>query len=109
MRSAGKFIFVGALLLGAAGCATDSRYETDINSLNARISSQQGQLAAKDEELTRLQSQLNDERNARQAALAQAESEKQALSKKLDEAMAAKTAATKVEVPPAKAQESDLK
>ena len=108
MKSISKFILVGALLTGAAGCATGSHYETDINSLNARISSQQGQLAAKDEELSRLQSQLNDERSARQAAVAQAESEKQALSKKLDEMMTAK-AAVKTEASEAKAQESDLK
>ncbi len=66
-----------------AGCATSGRnYQTDVDSLNARVTALQGQLSAKDQEISTLQGKMDDERLAREAsesALRNAESEKQAL------------------------------
>lgn len=68
MNRNGLGLFVaGALML--AGCATGGRnYQADIDSLNARVNAQQGQIAAKDQELAALQNQMNDQRMAREAA-----------------------------------------
>lgn len=73
---------VGLLLI--SGCATGRNYQSDIDALNARISTLQGQLQAKDEEVGKLQNQQAEQ----QAALAQAESDKRLLSEKLDSALA---------------------
>jgi chromosome segregation ATPase len=71
-----------------AGCATSGRnYQTDVDSLNARMTALQGQLSAKDQEISALQSKMNDERLAREAsgsALRNAESEKQALTQQIN-------------------------
>jgi chromosome segregation ATPase len=51
-----------------AGCATGRNYQADIDALNARVAALQGQLASKDQQLSTLQNQVNDERMAREAA-----------------------------------------
>ena len=96
-------VALGLLLL--SGCATGRNYQTDIDSLNARISTLQGQLAAKDEEISRLQNQEAQQ----QTALTQAETGKQMLSEKLDAALAElESRSKKSKVAPRK-EESDLK
>ena len=73
-------VILSAVLL--TGCATGRNYQTDIDSLNARINALQGQLAAKDQEIFTLQGQVNDERLAHEAAetaLRNAENQKRAL------------------------------
>ncbi len=91
-------------LLAISGCATGRNYQTDIDALNARISTLQGQLAAKDDEINRLQGQQTQQ----QAALTQAEADKQMLSEKLDAALsqAASRASKKTLM---RSEESDLK
>lgn len=59
-------IALGSLLL--AGCATTRSNQADIDALNARLNALQGQLASKDQEISALQNQVNDERMAREAA-----------------------------------------
>ena len=100
MNRSGLGLFVlGALTL--AGCATGGRnYQADIDSLNARVNAQQGQLAAKDQELATLQNQINDQRMAREAAEA-------ALQRAESDRMAALNASKKTAS--AKAYDSDLK
>lgn len=95
-----------AVSLAVTGCATTRNYQGDIDALNAKVSTLEGQLSEKEAELAKLQNQVRDEENARQ----QAENEKRALSEKLEDALAeraaAKTAkATKAVVIP----DSDLK
>ncbi len=72
------------------GCATTGRnHQADVDSLNARMSALQGQLSAKDQEISALQSKMNDERLAREAseaALRNADNEKQALSQQINTA-----------------------
>lgn len=75
------FGLLGIFLL--AGCATGRNYQSDIDALNSRISVLQGQLQAKDDEISKLQNQQTEQ----QAALAQAESEKRLLGEKLDSAL----------------------
>ena len=70
-------------LLLVTGCATGRNYQGDIDTLNARISTLQGELQAKDQEIAKLQNQQTEQ----QTALAQAESEKRLLSEKLDSAL----------------------
>lgn len=87
--------FTSGLALVAAvfvisGCATSGRnYQSDIDSLNSRVSSLQRESSAKDQEISRLQSQLNEH----QSALSQAESDKRSISDKLDAALAAQARA----------------
>lgn len=101
-RSGLGWVVLGAVML--AGCATGGRnYQTDIDSLNARVSALQGQLAAKDQELNALQDQANDQRMAREAAeaaLRKSESDRLMMAEQLDSA-SKKTAS--------KAYDSDLK
>ena len=79
------------------GCATTGRnYQTDIDSLNARVSALQGQLAEKDQEISKLQNQVNDQGMAREAAesaMKNAENERRALEAQLEAARAKKAAA----------------
>ena len=99
-----KINFSVLALLGVlviSGCATGRSSQTDIDSLNAKISALQGQLSSKDEEIARLQSQMGGQ----QAALSAAEEEKRQLSEKLQNTMA--QASRKAAVPTM--QESDLK
>lgn len=81
-----KFLgLLGISLLTLTGCATtgaSKNYEADINSLNTKVATLQGQLQAKDEEITRLQSQLTDS----QSSKAEAENERRALAQKLEDA-----------------------
>ena len=77
--NAGMFLLLGVLLV--SGCATSRNYQSDIDSLNSRISALQGQLSAKDEEIARMQNQSS----VQQTALAQAEADKRALSAKLEQ------------------------
>ncbi len=59
--------FAAALLL--SGCASSGRnYQTDIDALNAKLATLQGQLTSKDSEISNLQSQLSDQRRGRETA-----------------------------------------
>ena len=51
------WVLAGFGMLLVAGCATGSNRPTDseINSLNSQITSMQGQLSGKDEEISKLQ------------------------------------------------------
>ena len=74
-----------------AGCATTGgrNYQTDIDALNARVTVLQGQLAAKDEEISSLQTQVSDQRmasDAAQTAMRKAEDDKRALEERLRKA-----------------------
>ena len=64
------FAGIAVTSLFLAGCATTParNYQPDIDSLNAKLSAMQGQLAEKDTEISSLKSQVEDERLARQAA-----------------------------------------
>ena len=93
--------FLGVLCL--TGCATTKNYQPDIDSLNARITSLQGQLSEKDQEIAKLQNQLGDQGSQ----LKRADSEKQALSDKLSDALSRLDNAPKK--PAAPAYDSDLK
>ena len=101
-RAQGLAVLAGAVLL--AGCATTGgrNYQTDIDALNARVTALQGQLAAKDQEISTLQSQISDQRmasDAAQTAMHKAEDDKRALEQQLRDAESKK----------AKAVPSDLK
>lgn len=103
MKSSGLgWVVLGAVML--AGCATGGRnYQTDIDSLNARVSALQGQLAAKDQELNALQNEMGDQKSAREtaeAALRKAESERLIMAEQLENS--SKKSASK-------AYDSDLK
>ena len=103
MKSSGLgWVVLGAVML--AGCATGGRnYQTDIDSLNARVSALQGQLAAKDQELSALQNEMGDQKSAREtaeAALRKAESERLIMAEQLENS--SKKSASK-------AYDSDLK
>ena len=50
------FLVMGIALV--SGCATTRNYQPDIDSLNSKISTLQGQLSSKDEEISRLQMRL---------------------------------------------------
>lgn len=105
---------VGAMLmvvgvLAVSGCATTSRSsQADLDALNSKVSTLEGQLSAKDGELSRLQSQVNDQRTA----LAQAEADKRVMGDKLDQALAQLSVAKERKAQPApapKQETSDLK
>lgn len=100
-----SFVSVTSLVL--TGCETGRNYQGDIDSLNSRVSSMQGQLAEKDQQIVDLQNQLsrqNAELKDRQDELQRAASEKDALNRELQSAKTShKKAAGAV------ASESDLK
>jgi chromosome segregation ATPase len=78
------FAAFAVFALAVSGCATTGRnYQTDIDSLNARITSLQAQIAEKDSEIAKLQNQMKEEEFARQ----QAESERRELNDRLSAAM----------------------
>ena len=80
-------VVLSAFLL--TGCATTGRnYQTDIDALNARVSALQGQLAEKDQQLSKLQDDLNEQRSAREAT----EGENRSLETQLRDARTQKTA-----------------
>ena len=64
----GWAVLAGVVFL--TGCATTGgrNYQTDIDALNARVTALQGQLAAKDQEISGLQTQVSDQRMAKEAA-----------------------------------------
>ena len=95
-------LFLLAVSVMVSGCATTRNYQGDIDALNAKVATLEGQLSEKEAELARLQNQIRDEESARQ----QAENEKRALSEKLENALAQRAAAkaTKAVIP-----DSDLK
>ena len=93
--------FLSVLFL--SGCATTRNYQPELDSLNSRITTLQGQLSEKDQEIVKLQNQLGD----RQTELKQAESEKHDLTDKLSSALSKLDAASKK--PVVKPEESDLK
>ncbi len=94
------------LLTMLAGCATTEATkvgQSDIDALNVRLSTLQAQLAEKDAEMAKLENRMRDE----EAARAQAEDEKRALSQKLDSALSdLKSAKTPVK---SVSSDSDLK
>ena len=105
-----------ASLIFISGCATTGRnYQSDIDSLNSRITSLQAQLSEKDQQISKLQNQLGDQ----QSALNRAESQKAELSEQLTfltskEESDAKRAgntrlAEKKPAAPSKPEQSDLK
>ena len=66
LKGWGGFLLSVVLL---TGCATSGRnYQTDIDAMNARINALQGQLAEKDQQISKLQGDLSDEQMAREAA-----------------------------------------
>lgn len=100
--SFGLFFISGAIFTGCATTPTNN-YQSDIDSLNTRVSTLQGQLSAKDQEIQNLQNQVSDQ----ERVLSQSEKDRQALSQKLDDAMmSAKKASEK---PAVKADDSYLK
>lgn len=96
------FLITGLLFI--SGCATGRNYQTDIDALNSRVSSLQGELSQKDQEIARLQGQMSQQ----EAALAQADAEKRMLNDKLDATMA-KMQAEKARQAKQASTESDLK
>lgn len=94
----GLFAVLALAVLAASGCATTGRnYQTDIDALNARVTALQGQLAEKDQQISTLQNQMNDQQMAREAAeaaLRNAENERAALSSQLSAAQSRKAAST---------------
>ena len=100
--SLGTAAAIGLVLI--SGCATTGRnYQSDIDSLNSRVTSLQAQLSEKDQAISKLQNQLGDQ----ESALTRAESEKRELSDKLNSAMTQLDAASRK--PIVKPEESDLK
>ena len=98
----GTAAVIGLVLV--SGCATTGRnYQSDIDSLNSRITSLQAQLSKKDQAISKLQSQVGDQ----ESALTRAESEKRELSDKLNSAMTQLDSASRK--PVVKPEESDLK
>ena len=96
-----KKVRQGAVLACAvflAGCATTGgrNYQTDIDALNARVTALQGQLASKDQEIAALQSQVSDQRMAKDAAetaMRKTEEDRRDLADQLRSAQAKKAAA----------------
>ena len=81
-KKIGSWLFITGLLF-ISGCATGRNYQTDIDALNSRVSSLQGELSQKDQEIARLQGEASQ----RESALAQAEADKRMLNDKLDRTM----------------------
>lgn len=104
-KMSGWMMIAGILLV--AGCATGKNYQGDIDSLNSRVSSLQGEVSAKDQEIARLQNQSGDQ----QSALAEAQAEKRLLDEKLNDALAKLEAQSRQQTPAPmpKEEESDLK
>jgi chromosome segregation ATPase len=101
----GSWVLITGLLF-ISGCATTGRnYQTDIDALNSRVSSLQGELSEKDQEIARLQGQLGQQ----QSALAQAEADKRMLSDKLDRTMDQMDALSQKAQTQAAKVDSDLK
>ncbi len=75
----GVGILAAVLMVG--GCATGRNYQTDIDALNAKVQTLQGELASKDQAIARLEGDLASQR----AALSQSENEKRLLAEKLDQ------------------------
>lgn len=89
-----------------SGCATGRNYQTDIDSLNNRVSGLQSQIASKDDEIVKLRSRLSSQ----EAALAQSDSEKRNLSDRLDSALSKlETKTRQIETKPIQKIDSDLK
>lgn len=87
-------------LFVVTGCATTRNYQGDIDALNAKVATLEGQLSEKDAEISRLENRMREEENAR----LEAENEKRALADKLE---AARAKAVKVTRP--SVVDSDLK
>jgi chromosome segregation ATPase len=101
----GSWVLITGFLF-ISGCATTGRnYQTDIDALNSRVSSLQGELSQKDQEIARLQGQLGQQ----QSALAQAEADKRMLSDKLDRTMDQMDALSQKAQTQAAKVDSDLK
>jgi len=104
-KKIGSWLFITALLF-ISGCATGRNYQTDIDALNSRVSSLQGELSQKDQEIARLQGQSSQQ----QAALAQAEADRRMMGDKLDATMKQLSAEKARKVAPAPAKiDSGLK
>lgn len=103
MLSKALLVLLSVTSLMVFGCATGRNYQSDIDALNARVSTLQGQLSAKDEEISRLQGQVREEQQAK----SQAASERGLIAEKLNAALAKLEDRKRQEE--AKAAESDLK
>ena len=97
--------FAAVLALGMfSGCATSERnVQPNIDALNAKVSLLQGQLTAKEDENTRLQSDLRSQ----QTLLAQSQAEKEMMEERLSNALS--KANSKKAAPVSSNTESDLK
>jgi len=99
--------FLGAALLATAGCATTGAprsSQADLDSLNAKVSRLEGELAEKEAEIAKLQNRMREEESAR----AQAESDRRRAADELEAARAA-LASSKKTAERAAAPEPDLK
>ena len=87
-------LLLTALVVLTAGCATTGgrSTQTDMDALNARVAALEGQLAAKDQELSSLKGQMADQSTAREAA----ENERKRLAAQLE---SAKNESRKVQAP----------
>ena len=102
---AGWLLVFGLPAFFLAGCATGRDYQADIDAMNSKIAALQGQLTAKDQEISGLQNQMRDE----EAARVQAENEKRALAEKLDGALAKMDSMSQKKKVSSAASDSDLK
>ncbi len=110
MLKKGKLWIFGALgILALSGCATGRNYQADLDALNARISALQGQISSKDEELSRLRSEVNASESSQRASLARAESDNRLLTERLNDALAKLESAKAAKKTAPKREESDLK
>lgn len=109
-RAALTIIFLGSALAGCATTEPAKNYQSDIDSLNARVSTLQGEINAKDQQVQSLQNRLNDQ----DRALSQARQEQDALRQQLNAAQerldAEKATKAKASTPaPKPAEDSYLK
>ena len=96
-------------LLAVNGCATGRNYQADMDALNAKISALQGQVVSKEDELSRLRSEVSESESSQRAALAKAESENRVLNERLNEVLEKLEAGKSAKKAEKKREESDLK
>jgi predicted nucleic acid-binding Zn-ribbon protein len=110
MKNKKYFAFLILLVaLSTTGCATGRSYQSDLDTLNSRISALQSEMSAKDGEIAGLRAQLSSGDSAKNAELARLESENRALSDRLNSALSKLEATRATKKVEAKIEESDLK
>ena len=100
-----RFAMIACSALFITGCATTSspkNYEADMNMLNSKVATLEGQIAAKDQEIARLNMRADQEA----AAHNESENERRLLSQKID-SMNANVEAKNRELEEAKAREAE--